>query len=458
MENENNTNLNNPYGSGYDNNPYSNGYDNNADSYGNNMNGYNANGYNNMNNYGNGTNNYNNTADYSDNMNGYNINGYKANGYNLNGNQVNPKKSKKGPVIAIIIVAVLLIGGIAAWFIISNGKAKNEPLDVAKAYAEAFVNADTDGVMEIVIPNATNEEEAEETFDDFFDDIEDYGMTFDTDTEDFDVLGEYSDDEMDAYLDELEGSISEKAKIKAMCDVVYSVDYNMTVYGLTYTGTISQTLIMVREGNTWYLLDLDIDMTDPTLIETEDTEYEEDTQETEATTADESDAEEETSEDSSETSYSVIDEATGKELFTVISYDDEKIYSFIEPDGWVVDKDYVDDLVNYADTQFFLDNEEIGDYMTISCSVDSGIVYYYDEENGSAEAAQKYSLEEIGYTTTYNSYGYDIFKYTYEYDESVYYYTALLYVGEYNSLVIELPACDEFDTLEEVEAFLADNF
>ncbi len=458
MENGNNTNPNNPYSNGYQpTGNYNNGTGNDGNNYNNVMTDYNyeTNSYD-SNNYGNvDYNNYsNNMGNMNTGMNNYNLNGYG------NGSPAKKSKGSKGPIIAVIAIVVLLVCGVAAWFIIrNNSEATNEPLDVAKAYAKAFVEYDTDGVMETVIQNVVDRDEICDTFDDFFEGAESYGMEFDADSEDFEVLSEYSDEEIDDFLDEIEGGLTNKADIKEMCDVEYSVDYYMDVYGSTYTGTLIQTLTMARDGNTWYLIDVAMNDFDPTLVEDGDTDTTEDSTEEDSDT--ESDTEEASDDDTESdggTSYSVIDEETGQELFTLVNYNDEKIYSFIEPDGWVVDKDYIDDTVNNADSLFFLDNEEIGDYMTISCSVDYGIVYYYDEASGDAEAAARYSIEETGYTTNYNPYGYDIFKYTYDYDDSQYYYIALLYVEEDNSMVIELPVCEEFDTVEEVEAFLSDNF
>ena len=167
---------------------------------------------------------------------------------------------------------------------------------------------------------------------------------------------------------------------------------------------------------------------------------------------------------------SLIDPETGENLFRLVNYhyeptDADKsnvIFTFAEPNGWKVNTDYLTDTLSFADTLFFLVNDN-NESMTLTCSVPSGIVYLYDQSSssGNAENAKHYSLEEQSHKTTLNpNFGYDIFKYTYDLtDESLgHYYTVVLYGESDNSFVLELPESELFDTLEEVTDFIDNNF
>lgn len=165
------------------------------------------------------------------------------------------------------------------------------------------------------------------------------------------------------------------------------------------------------------------------------------------------------------------DEKTGKDLFTVVTHeyydafsDDEKIFSFVEPDGWVLDREYIDSEDGYTGTLFFLDDEERST-IEIGCMAPDGISYFYypDEYEDELEDATKFELVKEDIITDLNPYGYDIFKYNYTFDDGTagYQYIAITYIKEDGSFVITLPEStdsNKFDTLEETIDFINTNF
>lgn len=392
---------------------------------------------------------------------GYNQ-GFIPNGYpNMNGSyNSEPPKKKKGLIIGIIAAAVVIIALVIVLvcFLTNNKEATNEPIDVAESFVTAFKNNDSDGIREILPPDTLNEDDFIETFDDFFETVVTYNITYDSDSETCDVGDLYTDDELEEFKDDIDGTSLGKKSIDGACDITYEVDYTLDMYGATYGARFEIEIITIKVDNTWYLIGANlVDWGDLTEVTTEKITTEEITEVSTENSTEDATETEVTSENSSETDNNTA-EKTEKTLYSLIDYDGTVLYTFVEPDGWTVDAEYLDDTDNNQDTLFFLDNDDY-DTITISCYASSGIVYFYEEEEGSEESSKQYEVVATGFTTTYNPYGYDIFKFTSESFDDYTYYVAILYDEADSCLCIEFPDyCDALDTLEEVEAFLTDNF
>lgn len=156
----------------------------------------------------------------------------------------------------------------------------------------------------------------------------------------------------------------------------------------------------------------------------------------------------------------MIDSATGQELFAVCDYDGSVIYKFIEPKGWHVNKEYVENKYGKnSENLFFLESDNDSTQIDISNSCPIGMVYLFDEMNGDTpEASYKQyadKFEILGMTdaTKYNPYGYVISQ-----DDMSYY--AIVYGSEYESFVIKVgnfePAFK--DDINSFVKFIENNF
>jgi len=178
-----------------------------------------------------------------------------------------------------------------------------------------------------------------------------------------------------------------------------------------------------------------------------------------ATAADEGVSDDNTDINANESVYDKIhniDTETGKELFVVCDYDGNTIYKFIEPDGYHVNKEYVENKYGKnAENLFFLKSDTNSSQVDIRNSVPMGIIGAIDDaasESYKKEAA-KYTIHGVTDPTKYNPWGYVI-------AEDEYSYYAVLYGDEYQSLVLTTNKMDhEFkDNLDKFVTFVCDNF
>lgn len=171
--------------------------------------------------------------------------------------------------------------------------------------------------------------------------------------------------------------------------------------------------------------------------------------------------EEEITESNNDIKFSLLDEETGKPMFRLVTYDydttyengvdkSEVIFTFIEPEGYKVNQDYLSDNIGFASTLFFLEGD--AGTITLGCSLPSGVEGFYKGEV--TDDSYNYEVLETEVSSKYNSdFGYDIL-----FDKTTDIYYGICYFGVDSSFVMEFPSCEEFDSVDEVKEFLKNNF